>query len=244
MECIFSLLCLFLEIEHLKNKSMFLSLFFCFSSCLDLFRRAASTDSSHLSFALILYWRLRSRGMAKSWICCARDIFIFLRRRFLSGHSSWIFLLGIFLRRWFRAPSYSVLTTFFLPLPTEEALGGTCFFGGGRGFYKVRDAWYAPGSSAGVEPLHRRTAARKIACGRVGLLWRGVAERRRRGSLDLGLSPSLQICIRRGAVQGRRLPATRMSSGEAMWWRWAYRRGSFHRRWCSPSTRMTPRGAM
>ena len=167
-----------------------------------------------------------------------------MRRRFLSGHSSWIFLLGNFLRRWFRAPSYSVLTTFFPPLPTEEALRGTCFFGGGKGFYKVRDAWYAPGSSAGVEPLHRRTAARKFACGRVGLLWRGVAERRRRGSLDLGLSPSLQICIRRGGCAGATIACGEnvLRGGHVV--KVAYRRGSFHRRWCSPSTRMTPRGAM
>ena len=71
MECIFSFLCLFLEIEHLKNKSMFLSLFLCFSSCRDLFLRAASTDSSHLSFALTLAVLMLSPFCCRQcWTAC------------------------------------------------------------------------------------------------------------------------------------------------------------------------------
>ena len=81
----------------------------------------------------------------------------------------------------------------------------------------VRVAWYAPGSSVGTMPFHRQAAARKIAFGCVNLLWRGVTERRRCGCLDLGILPSLQIYNWRRAMQGLRLPATRMSSREAMW---------------------------
>ena len=59
-----------------------------------------------------------------------------------------------------------------------------------------------PGSTAKMKPLRCWEAAQKIACGYVGLLWRGVAERRRRGSLDLGIYPSLQIYDRRGRHAG------------------------------------------
>ena len=49
-----------------------------------MFWHAASTDSSHLSFAAKLYCLLFSRGVVKSWICCERDTLFFLTKAILS----------------------------------------------------------------------------------------------------------------------------------------------------------------
>ena len=104
-----------------------------------------------------------------------------------------IFWLRIFWRRRCCAPSRFVLTTLFPSLPTGGELTERYFVDGEKGSCTVRVVWYAPRSSDGALPLRRRTASRKITCGCVGLLGSGVAERRRHGCLDLGISPSLQI---------------------------------------------------